>query len=235
MFIPEHLISFPHNKKMHRGRVPLYTSASMTVEAAVILPLFLYAALTMVSVIDLCRIQVTRQVELSEKAKKLSMYAYISQDYFEEDYIDLCETESCELAVSLIPKYTVDLALRGRVHTWTGRSDAECAADAEKTMEELVYVTDNESVYHIHGNCSYLKLSIYSVSEKGLASERNEYGSKYKPCEKCCSSTQTGSFFFVSNSGEKYHTSRECSGLTRRVRLVPKKEVPHLNPCSRCG
>lgn len=235
MFIPEHLIFLPHYKQKHCGRAALYTSGSLTIEAAVILPLFLFAALTMVSVMDLCRIQVVKQVELSEKAKKLSMYAYVSQEYLEEDYIDLCESESCKLAVSLIPNYTVDLALRGRVHMWTGRSESECAADAEKAAEELVYVTDHESVYHVSADCSHLKLSIYSMSGKQIESARNDYGGRYKPCEKCCGTTQTSGYFFISNSGEKYHTSRECSGLTRRVRLVPKKDVPHLSLCSRCG
>lgn len=235
MSIPGQLISFPHYINKHCERTPVYASGSLTAEAAVILPLFLFAMLTLVSVMDLCRIQVTDQVELAEKAKKLSMYAYVSQDYIEEDYIDLYETKKCRLAVSLIPGYTVNLALRGRVHAWTGRSEAECAEDAQKAAAEMVYVTDHESVYHTNANCSHLKLSIYSISKAQLRTEKNDFGSHYKPCEKCCGKTTEGTYYFISEKGDRYHASRECSGLTRNIRLVKKSEVPHLQPCSRCG
>ena len=136
MLFPEQLTSLSDYKKRSCGRAALCTSASLTVEAAAVLPLFLFAVLTLVSVMDLCRIQVTEQVTLAEKAKKLSMYSYVSQEYLDMDYIDLYKTESCKLAVSLIPGYTVKLALRGRVHAWTGRSPEECAADAENGSQE---------------------------------------------------------------------------------------------------
>lgn len=235
MLFPEQLTSLSDYKKRSCGRAALCTSASLTVEAAVVLPLFLFAVLTLVSVMDLCRIQVTEQVTLAEKAKKLSMYSYVSQEYLDMDYIDLYKTESCKLAVSLIPGYTVKLALRGRVHAWTGRSPEECAADAEMIAREMVYVTENESVYHIHAGCTYLDLSIYGIAKEDLSSERNENGGRYKACEKCCGSSDDGDYFYITNSGDCYHSSRACSGLTRKVRLVPITDVAHLHVCSRCG
>lgn len=235
MSIPGQLTSLLHDKDDHCGRVPLYTSASLTVEAAVILPLFLFASLTFVCVIDLCRIQVISQAELTEKVKKLGMYAYTAEDYIQEEYIDQYETKSCTLAVSLIPGYTVDLALRGRVHAWIGRTKDECEADAEKRATEMVYVTDYESVYHTNGSCTHLKLSIYRVDAEELDDIRNESGNRYKACEKCCGAGIDTGYFYIGQNGDRYHISRDCSGLTRKVRLVPKADVLHLMPCSRCG
>lgn len=234
MPIPGQLTS-PSPNPSHCERVPLCTSGSLTVEAAVILPLFLFAMLTLVCLMDLCWTQVIKQVELGEKAKKLSMYAYLSSEYLETEYIDLYETENCKLPVSLIPGYTIPLALRGRVHSWTGRSDSECEADREVVAEEMVYVAEHESVYHISGKCTYLKLSICGVSKENLRDERNHSGSRYQACEKCCQSGDDTSYYFICPNGEKYHSSRACSGLSRKVRLVAKSEVEHLSVCSRCG
>ncbi len=227
--IPGRLTSLVNYIKRSCERAALCTCASLTVEAAVILPLFLIGMLTMVSVIDICRIQVVQQTELAERAKKLSMYAYVSSDY-----IDLSEVEVCELPVTLIPGYKIRLALRGRVHAWTGRSETECAADAKHVSEEMVYVTENMSVYHTNSDCTHLELSIYGVTKEGLSSKRNEDGSRYHACEKCCDSVDSVNVYYISESGECYHTSQACSGLIRKVRLVRKSEAAGLYCCSRC-
>lgn len=235
MSFPGQLTSLVHYKKSSCGRAALCISGSLTVEAAVILPLFMMAMLTLVSVLDVCRIQIEKQAELAEKAKRLSVYAYMTEEYLQEEYIDLYEIESCELLVSLIPGYRIPLALRGRVHTWTGRSEAECAADADSMAEQMVYVTENQSVYHVHSDCTYLELSIYGVSKGDLSTERNKDGSRYTACEKCCGEHISADYYYISDSGEHYHISRDCSGLTRKVKLVPLSEVGHLSVCSRCG
>lgn len=234
MPIPGQLTSLVNYIKRSCGRAALCTSASLTVEAAVILPLFLIGMLTMVSVIDVCQIQVIQQTELAEKAKKLSMYAYLSGGNLSSDYIDLSEVEICELPVTLIPGYKIKLALRGRVHAWTGRSETECAADVEYVSEEMVYVTENLSVYHTDSNCTHLELSIYGVAKGELSSKRNEDGRKYHACEKCCDSVDSVNVYYISESGECYHTSQACSGLIRKVRLIRKSEVAGLYCCSRC-
>lgn len=207
--------------------------ASLTVEAAVILPLFLIAMLTLVCVIDICRIHIEQQTAIAEQAKKLSTYAYAAGEYMEESYIDLYQVYPCRLPVSLIPGYQIDLALRGRVHAWTGRSEAECAADRESTAEEMVYVTENQDVYHTNSGCTYLELSIYAVGKNDLSGARNEDGGRYHPCEKCCGTSDVNTYYITSN-GQSYHASRSCSGLTRRVRMIRKTEAVHLPVCSRC-
>lgn len=240
--IPRQCTSLMKINKRHCERAALCTflkkrrffQGSLTVEAAVILPLFLIAMLTLICVIDVCKVQVEQQTVVTEQAKKLSTYAYLSEEYLSENYIDLYPVYPCELAVSLIPGYRVNLALRGRVHTWTGRSEEECAADRETIAAEMVYVTDNREVYHTDAGCSYLDLSVYAVGKEALGSARNESGSRYNACEKCCGSSDHVSTYYISIWGEKYHSSRDCSGLTRKVQMVRKTEVSDLPCCSRC-
>lgn len=210
-----------------------YRQASLTVEAAVILPLFLFGMFTLISVIDICRIHVTEQTEIADEAKKLATYAYLAEEYMEDPYIDLYEVYPCKLQISLIPGYQINLALRGRVHAWTGRTEAECDADKHMTAEEMVYVTDHQAVYHTNSGCSYLELSVYAIGKEEVSAARNEAGGRYGACEKCCGASETGAYY-ITLSGDRYHASRSCSGLTRNVRMVRRSDVSDLSCCSRC-
>lgn len=220
--------------KQHGERAALCTSASLTAEAAVILPLFLLAILSFISVMNVCQTQITAQAELAEKAKKMSMYAYLADDYMNSEYIDLAETKTYRLEVSLVPLYRVNLALRGRVHTWTGRSEGERRADAENIFEEMVYVTDNQSVYHTDSHCSYLDLSIRGVQKEDLSLLRNEEGGRYYSCDKCCNGDEGCTVYYITDHGDCYHASQACSGLIRKVRLIRKSEAGAISCCSRC-
>lgn len=207
--------------------------ASLTVEAAVIVPLFLIAMFTLIFTIDLCRVYVIEQVEIGKKAKQLGTYAYLTGEYMQDPYVDLYERYSYKLPVSLIPNGTIDIALRGRVHAWVGRTAAECEADRNAITEQLVYVTDHQAVYHTNSACTYLELSVYAVDQEELNHARNQSGGRYKACEKCQSGAGGGTYY-ITDHGDRYHSSRSCSGLTRNVRLLPLTDVSGLNCCSRC-
>ena len=61
---------------------------------------------------------------------------------------------------------------RHGVHAWTGYR-AEEDERSGKT-EEMVYVADRRTVYHIYGDCSHLQLTIYCTEYPGVRDQRNE-------------------------------------------------------------
>lgn len=237
--IPRRITSQKSTKKISCGRAVLYISkkvryrASMTVEAAVIVPLFLIAMFTLISVIDVCRIHVIKQTEFRDQAKQVGTLAYGAESYMEDPYVDLYEVYPYALPISLLPNYKINLALRGRVHAWIGKTPSECEKDKKRNSEDMVYVTDHQAVYHTNAGCSYLELSVYAVGKTHLSEARNDSGGRYACCEKCCGSSEV-TIYYITANGSHYHTSRSCSGLTRNVRLVPKSEVEHLSCCTRC-
>lgn len=220
------------------GRAVLRTfrKASLTVEAAVVLPLFLVGMITLIGIMDVCCIQIEQSALLAQRAKILSMYAYSVQDYYEDNMVDLYKTHTCKLPVSLIPVSGIPISLRARVHAWTGRGEAgQTGGNGNDPLEyELVYVTENGKVYHTSSECTYLDLSIYEVNASELDRQRNDYGGRYHSCEKCGSGTIEADTFYVTEKGDKYHVSLSCSGLTRIVKLVKKSEVGDAHICSRC-
>lgn len=49
-----------------------------------------------------------------------------------------------------------------------------------------------------------------------------------------CGGRQTGNYY-IAEEGRVYHCNRDCSGLKRTVHRVNKKKVAGLGPCQRCG
>lgn len=137
-------------------------------------------------------------------------------------------------SAALIPVMPVTLTCTGYARAWTGyEKNMDFGSEGEEN--EMVYITQNQEVYHVREDCSYLELSIHYIGSGGLASARNEYGEKYRPCEKCVGKGTSGAGYYITEKGDRYHSLKTCGGLTRTVRLVKKSETGGLRPCSRCG
>lgn len=117
---------------------------------------------------------------------------------------------------------------------WTGYDLLQGETDGESA--DVVYVTDNRSVYHESKDCTHLLLSIHAVplSEAKLA--RNQYGRRYTMCSKCRSQKQ-GNLVYICSEGDYYHYSIDCSGLKRTIHTITRRQAlsEGLPPCSRCG
>ena len=120
------------------------------------------------------------------------------------------------------------------VRSYTGASMVpESATDGE----EYVYLAENGSVYHVKINCTYLHLGIQETNASKLQTARNRSGGIYKPCESCMKKGQAvpGMQLYITPYGDRYHQTKDCSGLRRTVRKVKKSQVGGLPPCSKCG
>ena len=274
-------LKIPYEKKtlcniLHRG--------SMTVEAAIIMPVFLFAILNMLSIIDLIRVHSNIQAAMTETAKEMATYGYAYDTFtdgendslvmsllgkelaknkikdiagreylnhsgikggsdglwfiktdvmYENDMIDLIVRYRVSPFFKIAPWKDIFLINRCKVHAWTGY-DLSYKKDSDTLENEtIVYVTEYGEVYHRTRTCTHLKLSITAIDKSALASERNEYGEKYSKCDKCRKYATTD-VYYITNMGNKYHTSLSCSGLKRTVRELPFSKV-RLPACQKCG
>lgn len=123
------------------------------------------------------------------------------------------------------------MASRCYMKAWTGyRLTAEEDGAGE---EELVYITENGTVYHKSRNCSHLALSVREVETDSMGVLRNESGGKYYPCEHC--GQTVGEQVFLTDQGNRYHSSLLCSGLKRTIYIIKLSEAGGMRPCSRCA
>lgn len=117
---------------------------------------------------------------------------------------------------------------------WVGYQ-GEDYGSGSREEEELVYLSDWESVYHTTMTCTHLNLKIQKVSVQEAEERRNQYGGKYTPCEKCGEGITSGKQAYITEAGDRIHLEPNCSGLKRYVKTVKKSETGGLRACSRCG
>lgn len=208
--------------------------ASLTVEAAFVLPLFFLGMVSMISFMDVYRIQTEHLSKLCQRTKEAGMYAYaVDSDGTEE--ITLPDIYKYKPVQGMIPLPAIWMHNTVKVHAWTGADRGSGWEDEDRERENMVYVTVSGSVYHKKLNCRHLNLSVSKIAGANISAKRNEYGEKYHACESCSRGQSPGNAVYITNSGNRYHNDKNCSGLKRSVRLVKESEVGSLQPCKRCG
>ena len=209
--------------------------ASLTVECALVLPLFLAAVTVMISFMDIYKVQTQHLVSLCQKAKETGMYAYAMGENSTSELI-LPDIYSFQPIGGILPLPAVWTCTTVKVHTWTGTEHGTGIGDgSESESGKMVYMTENGQVYHKKMSCSYLDLSITQVVGSSVSSRRNAYGEKYYPCESCSKGKKAAGRVYITEKGNPYHNLETCSGLKRAVRLVKESEIKGIHACSRCG
>lgn len=261
--------------------------AGMTVEASLLLPLFLFFFMNMGCTLEMVRLHGNLQFSLWQLGSRMALYGYVvysgeepgegaqepawwedaagmvfastfvktglidhtGRDYLEhsplkkgadslqlweseifgpEDRIDIVVTYAVSPWNSMGGFFTFRMANRYYGHIWNGYR-----LPAEGEAERTVYVTENASVYHADGNCSYLQLSIRQIPGSEVGQRRNSYGSSYQPCKKCAG--ERALTCYVTDQGGSFHSRPDCPGLKRTVYLWQLGEEEGIRPCSRCG
>lgn len=149
-----------------------------------------------------------------------------------DDCIDLVAEYRIEPPAAVVGYQPRVLYNRIRTRAWTGYDNAAHSADGI-AEEEIVYITQEGSVYHRSRSCGYLKLSIAAVDKSFLDTQRNEDNGKYYACAECGGSC--GNIVYITNYGNRYHSSLGCSSLKRTIMAVPISQTGGRSACSKCG
>ena len=92
-----------------------------------------------------------------------------------------------------------------RKRAYTGAAREDTETDAVRAEDAYVYVTDKQAKHNGYDMCAF------------------------------CGKNVQGRQVYVTNEGDRYHSSLTCSGLKRTVYRKKKSEVTGLAACSRCG
>lgn len=209
------------------GRISLCASrkGSLTVEASLILPFFLMILLSFFSFFQQYAMAAELKMEAAAEAKKAGIIVGTTQA---TDSGDVTIDKSAKLEdLWFNPFHTEHYVTQSAVcRAWIGFTELE-------TEEAYVYITPDGSVYHLYGDCTHLDLSIQSVSLAKACTSKNEYGEKYRACERC--GEPFGALVYITSEGNCYHSERNCSGLKRTIRQVPFSEIGQRGCCIRCA
>lgn len=262
--------------KFYQKRASLYSTikGSITVEAAIVIPIFFFALICVVYLMEIMAVQASVRMGMSEAM------GVITTELGETSYISVGEMESyiiegigeaqldnsiivggsggldCSASyisyltglVKLEVSYSVEVpigsfnfpglqfqdSIQGK--GWTGYVSGIYTGNSTT----VVYITDWASVYHVDYNCSYLQLSISNLPFSQLSTATNVYGEPYTYCSFCISGEENEAYsgnetMYITNTGSHYHSSLDCSGLTRTIYAVSISDVIGKGVCSRCG
>ena len=123
------------------------------------------------------------------------------------------------------------LASKYTAKPWNGYNGSSLDQEAENN-EEMVYITPSGEAYHKSAVCPYLKLSIHVANLENIGELRNLEGAKYERCPKC--SNDKNSVIFITDYGNLYHSSLNCSHLKRTIEAVKKSEAGERHACHKC-
>ena len=204
----------------------------MTVEAAIALPLFLYAMINLLSLILLFRDFSLEEGKQHQLGRELSLLAY-GQETGEPD-IRLVKITRAKAVVPIAAFPSAVLVNGCVMHKWIGYDLQEGAGSGGGEREELVYVTESGTAWHRDRACIYLNPSVQMMSGEQAKTARNKNGRRYRACELCGGNSAV---VYVTDSGERYHSTVTCSGLKRTINCIPLSEAVSSgrHACPKCG
>lgn len=220
--------SFMRKKRASRPALP----GNMTVEAALVLPIFLFAMLNVLSMILMFQTFSAEEGKQHQMGRELSLLSY-GQETGEQD-IRLVKLSRIHapIAVAAFPAASV---VNGCVmHKWIGYDLSQGDAAAGEEKEDMVYITRSGSAYHRERNCIYLNPSIRMMAFEQAQTARNHDGQRYTACEICGPGSVV---VYVTEDGIRYHSTVSCSGLRRTIDCVALKEAVAAgrHACPKCG
>ncbi len=217
-------------KIMKRAVSCAFRRASLTVEAAFVIPIFIMAVVCISSMMNMYSATLDKMASLRDSAQIAASAAGFAD---EETWIVL--TDYADYRIFFLPSSAkaADIRCVGAARAWTGRDGAyEGGADSLT----YVYVAENGSVYHTSSACTHIDLSIHTALASEVGDLRNGSGGRYTACEICLKDeAESGDVLYITNEGDRYHGSLACSGLKRTVRMVEISKISGLRECSRCA
>ncbi len=264
-------------------------SGSMTVEAAFVLPLFIFFFVNIMTLFNITEIQSEIEGALHQAGNELSLLAFDlrigestvlgdadggldaiagaggillarqeikravgdeidrsvvsggfdgisflqSRVMLSGDVIDLVLDYRVHPMIPVVGFREIPIEARYYGHAWTGYDISEGLV-VEEDEEEMVYVTEHGEVYHRDIDCVHLRIKVDSVDFSDLSHIRNKDGKKYYACEYCGGHIGAGNVF-VTEYGDRYHSSLGCRALKRKIYTIPISEGGGRRPCSACG
>lgn len=217
--------------------------ASLTVEATMVVPLFLFLMMTLLYMLEIVRIQSDYWEKLHGQVTE-QCFAKYETVYGKQEKADMGTDREGDGNVFVeityeIPSFIGFLPIESRVfteacfgHGFVGYRKQDVQWNGQQT-EIYVYVTPNGKKYHFSENCTYLKVVVYAAKSQEIEDLRNASGEIYYPCNFCHSAK--GGLVYYTTWGNRYHAQSDCPALKHTVLIIPLSQANGRSACSKCG
>ena len=212
--------------------------ASMTVEAAVVLPLFMFLAIALLMPMRFLDTERKIKTTMEKIGEELSLTAYM-EETTEDEEIFLEYTYRKEIPFFSVASGGIKTEIAVKRRGWIGfdgkiRGEKSDYGD-EENSEEMVYVGKGMGRYHIDRNCHYISNVYQAVSVDEAKKMKDADGHRFTACGTCKDTIGKSGTVYVTPGGRNYHGKTDCSAMVSYVRKVPISEVHYLGACSYCS
>ena len=212
----------PRNKKCTL-KAPVFTSfsgGSMTVEAAFVVPLFLFAVLVFLYLFEVMAVQTNIRAGMQYAGRKYAEQAYlnpfVSTEELEEDIREEVSTERLERSM-----------VKG------GASGIDCSSSYVDLMNQILYLNTSYTV-----EIPVPVFGIFNVEKEESIRIKGWCG-----YESSIPVQAEQKIVYVTENGVVYHQDYHCSYLDLSIHMVPYSGLEELRnasggkyyPCERCG
>lgn len=259
-----------HKENRKDGKIPKGTSsqgvpqdaflpASLTVEAALVFPLFLFA---MIGILFFFRVLQVTQITsgaLAETGSQLALEAGASEAsigrgilYFQKELAEAdCPTEyiiggkaGISWQGSTLEGEYIDLQIYYNCKLPISLFQVKSIPVAQRvyTKKWTGYPQSsgaNESDVWVYitpnGTVYHLKRECTHLRLSIRTMEKEASVEVFEPCMLCGERESLYPYYYVTDEGDRYHTMLNCSGLKRTIYMKKLSEVGNRTLCQRCG
>lgn len=211
-------------------------SGSISVEAACVLPMFIFFGLAILAPMKWLDTHRQMQAKAERLGETLSLSAYTMETEERETiHLEYYYKENIPFFLGNIRGIPMRVAVKRR--RWIGL-DGKLTSQmvhGEAFDREMVYVTPEGERYHPYRDCSYLQNLCKAVSAQELEHLRNNDGKIYYSCSQCVHNENIQDTVYITTWGVRYHNDRTCASMSNYFRKVPLAEVVEWGECSVCA
>ena len=199
---------------------------SLTVEAAIICPIFIFAVFTLIGILSWFHTAEKAQQALSFETRNRVVTNMIS----DREYIKLHKSYKIDTMTPVYAFYSPKIYQMAKERAFIGIDGYE-----PDENDPIVYMTPSGEVVHCDKTCMYLTINFRSCKASELINTRNRAGSTYYPCSRCATHVAGNETVYVTGYGRRYHTDMNCTAISRRIITLRYSQVKGMRMCSQCG
>ncbi len=199
---------------------------SMTLEASLILPVFLLLFMNLISLIEIYRIHGNIMATLWEEGRKAAKYSYletVSEEVWQKSDADM----SSGTVQSILAGITIRRKIEKNLNTYPlwerhitgGKDGIIVSSDFNQDGNGIIKLDCSYQIHPIFGNAALLsgriKNHYYGHGWTGYCMQ--EYPGEEGESEEI--------YVYITETGTVYHKNRGCSYLNPSISSVPKEEL----------
>lgn len=206
---------------------------SLTLEASLLVPIFLFAIISLLSFTEILRVQMKINSSLQQTAKELSVYAYAVKNNLQTDALNNSEEDS-ETGSFLSGIAISETYVRSRMIKDISKEYLQASpvkGSGNLSFAESKFMEKDR----IELRCVYPVTPFFALSDKaGFLTESTAVVRAFTGYDNTsnCANSEKEKYVYITETGRAYHQSRNCHYLDLSIQQTDRNQISILRNAS---